>query len=107
DDEIESLSRMSHGGLIPPVVFRLAKPQLAHFLRLLFDAGGRMSLTRGRVVRISYSTVSERLARQLQHLLLRFGVIAKLGKGSMDNEPGGGKSWKLEITDAHSFIPIY
>ncbi|HKE02821.1 MAG TPA: DnaB-like helicase N-terminal domain-containing protein, partial [Blastocatellia bacterium] len=31
DDEIESLSRMSRGGLIPPVVFRLAKPQLAHF----------------------------------------------------------------------------
>ncbi len=40
--------------------------------------------TAGRVIQngdqaaISYSTVSERLARDMQHLLLRFGIIAKL-----------------------------
>src|SRR5262249_9537907 len=50
---------------------------------------------------------SQRLARQLQHLLLRFGVIAKLGKGSMDNETAGRQSWQLEITDARSLRQIY
>src|SRR5262245_47416147 len=74
EDEIESLARMSHDGFIPPVVFQLAKPQLAHFLCSLFDTRAHVCLTQGRVVRIRYSTVSERLARQMQHLLLRFGV---------------------------------
>ena len=41
DDEIESLARASRDELIPPVVFQLARPHLAHFLKTLFDMGAR------------------------------------------------------------------
>jgi replicative DNA helicase len=52
---------------------------------------------------ISYSTVSERHARQLKHLLLRFGVIAKLSGDPSDHEAAWRQSWRLEITGTQSF----
>jgi replicative DNA helicase len=107
DDEVESLARVSRDELIPPVVFQLARPQLAHFLRALFNTVAQVSPGQGRGVKVGYSTVNERHARQLQHLLLRFGVIAKLGEGSSDNEPASCQSWRLEITDAHSLGRIH
>jgi replicative DNA helicase len=106
DDEVESLARASRDELIPPVVFQLARPQLAHFLRALFNTVAQVSPAQGRALKIGYLTASERHARQLQHLLLRFGVIAKLGAGSSDNEPASRQSWRLEITDSHSLERI-
>jgi replicative DNA helicase len=96
NDEIESLARVSRDKIIHSIVFQLAKPELAHFLRTLFGIGGQG-------VRISYSTISERHARQVQHLLLRFGVIAKLSEGASDDEAASRQLWRLEITDAQSF----
>jgi replicative DNA helicase len=107
DDEVESLARASRDGLIPSIVFQLARPRLAHFLRALFDMVARVIPAQGRAVKIEYSTASERHARQLLHLLLRFGVLARLGKGLSDNEAAGGQSWRLEITDAHSLGRVY
>jgi replicative DNA helicase len=107
DDEIESLAYASRDGIIPPTVFQLARPQLAHFLRTLFDMVARVIPAQGRAIKIGYSSASERHARQLLHLLLRFGVIAKLSKGSSDNEAVGHQLWRLEITDAHSLGRIY
>jgi replicative DNA helicase len=107
DDEIESLAHASRDGIIPPTVFQLARLQLAHFLRALFDMVARVIPAQGRAVKVGYSTASERHARQLLHLLLRFGVIAKLSKGSSDNEAAGRQLWRLEITDAHSLERIY
>jgi replicative DNA helicase len=107
DDEVESLARASRDELIPPVVFQLARPQLAHFLRALFNTVAQVSPAQGRAIKIGYLTASERHARQLQHLLLRFGVIAKLGAGSSDNEPASRQSWRLEITDSHSLGRLY
>ncbi|HKQ74647.1 MAG TPA: replicative DNA helicase [Blastocatellia bacterium] len=107
EDEIESLARASCDGVIPPAVFQLAKPQLASFLKSLFDTRAHVSLAQGRVVRISYSTVSESLARQLQSLLLRFGVIAKLSQYSSKDGAIDLQQWRLEITDAHSLGQIH
>ena len=107
DDEVESLARASRDGLVPPVVFQLAGPLLAHFLRTLFGMGAVAPPAQGQGARTSYSTTSERHARQIQHLLLRFGVIAKLREDSSDDEAAGRQSWRLEITDAHSLEQFY
>src|SRR5215475_6747837 len=72
DEEVESLARASRDGLIPSIVFQLARPQLAHFLGTLFDMVARVIPAQGRAVKIEYSTASRRHARQMQHLLLRF-----------------------------------
>jgi replicative DNA helicase len=104
DDEIESLARASRDGLIPPIVFQLTKRGLAHFLRTLFDMSAKAPRPGAR---INYSTVSERHARQLQHLLLRFGVIAKLGEDHSDDGIAACQSWRLEITDEYSLGQVY
>src|SRR5262249_16067532 len=107
DDEVESLARASRDGHIPPVVFQLARPLLAHFLRTMFGMGAVAPPAQGQGASTGYSTTSDRHARQMQHLLLRFGVIAKLSEHFSDDEAAGRQSWRLEITDAHSLGRIY
>lgn len=63
---------------VPPAVMRLAKEQVAIFLRCLFSCDGSVFVSANDQPGLSYSTTSERLARDVQHLLLRFGVITKL-----------------------------
>jgi replicative DNA helicase len=46
--------------------------------------------------------VSERLARQLQHLLLRFGVVAKLRQRWVKYRDSRRPAWQLDVTDADS-----
>ncbi len=63
---------------VPDAVFRLPRPQLALFLKVLFSCDGSIYLTRHNVPALSYSTISKRLAEDVQHLLLRFGFVARL-----------------------------
>ena len=63
---------------VPEVVFRLPKPQLAQFLKVLFSCDGSVFLANKTTPALSYSTVSRRLAQDVQHLLLRFGFAARL-----------------------------
>jgi replicative DNA helicase len=51
---------------------------------------------------IGYASVSEPLARQVQHLLLRFGVVAKLRQRWVKYRETRRPSWQLDITDADS-----
>lgn len=63
---------------VPPAVMRLPKEQLALFLRCLFSCDGSVFVRANGAVGLSYSTTSERLARDVQHLLLRFGIVVRL-----------------------------
>ena len=70
--------------MVPEAVFRLPKPQLARFLKILFSCDGSVYLVNGSTPGLSYSTISRRLAQDVQHLLLRFGFVTKLRtKGSL------------------------
>jgi deoxycytidine triphosphate deaminase/intein/homing endonuclease len=62
---------------IPPIVFELGPLFLARFLRALFSGDGGISIGGG-TIHLEFSTTSERLAREIQHLLLRFGVVSHL-----------------------------
>ncbi len=87
---------------VPAAVFRLPRPQLALFLNRLFATDGWASLLASGQSQLGYSSVSERLARQLQHLLLRFGVIAKLRQRWVRYRDARRPCWQLDITDAES-----
>lgn len=63
---------------IPPCIFRLPRGQLALFLRTLFTGDGSVYVGRYGHPGLSYSTISRRLAEDVQHLLLRFGIVTKL-----------------------------
>ena len=92
----------AHAKSIPAVVFRLPRPQLALFLNRLFATDGWASLLASGQSQLGYASVSERLSRQVQHLLLRFGVVAKLRQRWVRYRDARRVSWQLDITDADS-----
>ena len=92
----------AHAKIIPQPVFRLPREQLALFINRLFATDGWATRLASGQVQLGYSSVSERLMRQLQHLLLRFGVIAKLRARSTRCNGKESSAWQLDITDARS-----
>lgn len=72
------LQQYSQKNLIPTVVFTLQRSQLALFLNHLLVHSGWLSRTAAHFRAIGYTLNHEELARQVQHLLLRFGVIAAI-----------------------------
>jgi DNA repair protein RadA/Sms len=63
---------------IPDCVFMLPRKQLSMFLKILFTCDGSVYLVNKVRPGISYSSISRRLAEDVQHLLLRFGFVARL-----------------------------
>jgi replicative DNA helicase len=92
----------SHRKFVPEIIFRLKKPLLALFLNRLFATDGWVASSEGQAPQLGYSTVSEKLGRQVQHLLLRFGIIAKLRKREVKYAGGRRSSWQLDITHGDS-----
>lgn len=87
---------------VPEPVFKLPKPQLALFLNRLFATGGWATVLGGGQTQLGFDSVSERLARQVQHLLLRFGVIASLRRRSIKYRGTRRPAWQLDVTDQRS-----
>lgn len=71
--------KLSRDKFIPQCIFKLPKQQLAIFLNRLFSCDGNI-YKKFPIWEISYSSSSEKLIRQVQHLLLRFNVISLLKK---------------------------
>jgi len=92
----------SYEKFIPAQVFLLKRELLALFLNRLFATDGWASVLASGLVQIGYASVSEKLIRQVQHLLLRFGIIAKLKRKSVRYKGERRNSWQLDITDALS-----
>ena len=62
---------------IPEEIFKLNKESLSLFLSRLFSCDGSLYKTKNSW-EISYSSSSSKLIKQVQNILLRFGVISKL-----------------------------
>ena len=60
---------------IPESIFELPNHQMARFLAVLFACDGHVYCS-DRLAQIGYTTISERLARDVQHLLLRLGIVS-------------------------------
>ena len=92
----------AHDKTIPNQIFTLPKEQLALFLNRLFATDGWASVLSSGQAQIGYASVCEKLARQIQHLLLRFGIIASLKLRQIKYEGSRRPAWQLDITDALS-----
>jgi replicative DNA helicase len=86
---------------IPSAVYRYTRPKLALFLNRLFACDGSVYLQKGQAA-VSYSSVSIKLARSVQHLLLRFGIIAKLRHRQIKYKGECRRSYELRVTDSAS-----
>jgi replicative DNA helicase len=91
---------------IPESVFRYTRQTVALFLNRLFACDGSVFLSSGRAT-ISYSTVSLRLAREVQHLLLRFGILAKLRSRSIKYKDERRQAYELQITHRPSLLTFF
>jgi len=100
--EQELWGKNAHQKTVPASVFRLPKAQLALFLNRLFATDGWASVLASGQSQIGYASVSEKLARQVQHLLLRFGIIAALKSRQIKYKDSRRPAWQLDITDAIS-----
>jgi replicative DNA helicase len=85
----------SHEKFVPEFVFSLPKDQLALFLRHLWATDGSVTVAKSGNVRIYFGSTSERLLKQLQMLLLRFGIVARFhAVGNTYGHP----QWTLDVT---------
>src|SRR5689334_927589 len=62
---------------VPDAIFGLSDEQIARFLGVMYACDGHVYCS-DRLAQIGYTTISERLARDVQHLLLRLGIVATI-----------------------------
>ncbi|MPR00123.1 DNA gyrase subunit A [Modestobacter sp. I12A-02628] len=74
----EMVGQRSHAKRVPGSVWRAEPAVKRIFLQALFEGDGSSSLLPRNSMQISYSTRSDRLAREVQQLLLEFGVVSSL-----------------------------
>jgi replicative DNA helicase len=67
----------SEDAFVPDAIFGLAERDIARFLGILFACDGHVHAS-DRLRQIGCSTISDRLARDVQHLLLRLGIVASI-----------------------------
>ncbi|OQW94269.1 MAG: hypothetical protein BWK79_06755 [Beggiatoa sp. IS2] len=94
--QLNLVGKNAHQKIIPEIIFKLTRPQVAQFLNRLFAKDGRANILTSGQCSLGYTTTSEKLARQIQHLLLRFGIIARLKKRQF--------AWQLDIRDTQSIL---
>ncbi|QLQ38578.1 intein-containing DNA gyrase subunit A [Micromonospora robiginosa] len=73
----ELVGARSAAKFVPEFVWRGPAAVKRAFLQALFEGDGSSSLLPRHTIQVSYSTRSERLAREVQQLLLEFGVISR------------------------------
>ncbi len=94
--------KTAHSKSIPDFVFSLERRQIALLLNRLLATDGWICILAAGPCQVGYCTVNETFARQIQHLFLRFGIIAKLRFRSVKYKGGLKYAWSLDITDAKS-----
>ncbi len=96
--ELGLWGRYAAGKSFPACVWRWTREKLAEFLRVLFSCDGTIYPLAG-YPRIEFAVASKSLAQDVQHALVRFGVVAKLWRK-------GERCWRVEITEPES-VALY
>ncbi len=92
--ELGIYGQRSHDKHIPDCIFKLDNNQLALFLRHLWATDGSTT-----VVRVFFSTASEKLVNDVASLLLRFGIVSRISHKTKDIETGW---YELDISGKES-----
>jgi replicative DNA helicase len=92
-DELAPMGRRAEDAFLPDVVWRWDRERLAALLGALFGRAGTIDVQgAARRPRVELAVASERLASDVHHALVRFGIVATLGR-ALD------RSWRVEIAD--------
>jgi len=94
--------KLSRRKFIPEVVFIFNKEKLSLFLNRLFSCDGCIWKDKRGNYHISYSSSSKKLIRQVQHLLLRFGILNRIREKKIKINQKIIIAYELEIHNAES-----
>lgn len=87
---------------VPDPIFGLSDEQITRFLGVMYACDGHVYCS-DRLAQIGYTTISERLARDVQHLLLRLGIVATIRMLKRPVYDGTGKvAREIRITSQES-----
>ncbi|BAP17905.1 replicative DNA helicase [cyanobacterium endosymbiont of Epithemia turgida] len=100
--ELGLWGKNAYNKTIPSIIFELQPQLLSLFLNRLFATDGWISLSESGQVQLYYCSLSRSLARQIQHLLLRFGIVASLKKKFLKYKSYYRITWQINIADAQS-----
>ena len=92
----------AHTKFIPREVFPLRRAQIALLLNRLFATDGWATVLASGQAQAGFCSVSQRLVRQVQHLLLRFGIIVSVRPRTVAYRGERRSAWQLDITDAQA-----
>jgi replicative DNA helicase len=96
------MGRHSADKFAPDAIFRLDAPRIARFLSVLVACDGYVHVSE-RLRHVGYATISERLARDVQHLLLRLGIVGTIRTVRRGVYEGTSKvAREVRITDPRS-----
>jgi replicative DNA helicase len=98
--ELGIFGQRSHEKHLPDEVFRLANDQIALMLRHLWATDGCIFVPGASLrsaPRVYFSTASERLARDIAALLLRFGIVGRI---RTVHSARGRPVWTVEVSSA-------
>ncbi|MDG1254314.1 MAG: replicative DNA helicase [Glaciecola sp.] len=96
-------NKQAHEKSLAAAVFTWTKPCITLLLNQMFACDGGVFIQSNNQVRVSYGTTSSVLAQQIQHLLLRFGIIAKL-RSKSSNYSNAQPHYEVEVLDKPSII---
>ncbi len=102
--ELGLMGKSSLEKSIPDEIFELKKEQVALFLNRLYASDGSMVVRSSEQVLVSYASSSYKLAEQVKHLLLRFGIIAKLRKKKIRYGGGIKIAYEVEVMGAGDIL---
>jgi replicative DNA helicase len=89
--------KRSEHKFVPDAIFGLDNDRIARFLSVLYACDGHIYAERLR--QVGYTTISRRLADDVQHLLLRLGIVAKIRKLPRPVYEGTEKTaWEVLVT---------
>ncbi len=98
DEELKIMNQRSGEKVVPELVFGLDEKQIALFLCHLWATDGCVYVKRegkkGPLVRVYYASKSERLVRQVASLLLRLGILSKIG---FSQKGDYARTWQVHV----------
>jgi replicative DNA helicase len=89
---------------VPSHIFKLTQNQVTLILTSLFDTDGWFEFGNAGQVRIGYLAKSKILVKQIQHLLLRFGIIGVINLIPVSPKYSPEFGWNPDVAD--NWIPV-
>lgn len=96
-------NKHSYEKTIPDIIYQLDESDVRLFLQTLFTGDGWVNKKDSTDFQIGYATASKLMAKQIQGLLLKFGIVSKLAVYKTTCRD----TWNITIQDYHNMKLFY